>query len=148
MSCYWIDVESWIKHDFHLQVFFRHFDWIDLVLVSNLNKPHIEKNYWRDWSLGLPEIFGIADFRLQTGNWPKTWRYAKFQVNPRLFYHVRSAPKTSGLPIKMASGGRFRGSTDVVKRPGMDLKLGIPSRFGPISSLELEAWDPENFGQP
>ena len=74
--------------------------------------------------------------------------YAKFQVKPRLFYHVRSAPKTSGLPIKMASGGRFRGSTDMVKRPQMDLKLGIPSWFGPIPSLELKTCDPEKFGQP
>ena len=32
----------------------------------------------------------------------------------------------------------LRGSADVVKRPPMDLKLGIPSRFGPISSLEFE----------
>ena len=88
--------------------------------------------------LGLPKIFGVSCFKLQTGNWPKTWRYAKFQVNPRLFCHVRSAPKTSGLPIKMASGGCFRGSTDVVKRPRMDLKLGIPSQFGPISSLEFK----------
>ena len=65
--------------------------------------------------------------------------YAKFQVNLRLFYHVRSALKTSGLPIKMAFGGLFRGPMAVVKRPRMDLKLGIPSRFGPISSLEFEA---------
>ena len=53
-------------------------------------------------------INGALFLKLQTGNWPKTWRYAKFQVNPRLFYHVRSAPKTSDLPIKMAYGGRFR----------------------------------------
>ena len=87
--------------------------------------------------LGLPKIFGVSCF--------STSNCSKFQVNPRLFYHVRSAPKTSGLPIKMASGGHFWGSTDVVKRPRMDLKLGIPSRFGPISSLEFEAL---RFGQP
>ena len=48
----------------------------------------------------------------------------------------------------MASGGCFRGFTDVVERPRMDLKLGIPSQFGPILSLEFEARDPEKFGQP
>ena len=78
---------------------------------------------------------------LQTPNWKldQNMKVCLVSSQSEVFYHVRSAPKTSGLPIKMASGGRFQGSTDVVKRPGMDLKLGIPSRFGPISSLELEA---------
>ena len=34
--------------------------------------------------------------------------------------------------------GRLQSSPNVVKHPWRDLKLGIPSQFGPISSLEFE----------
>ena len=36
----------------------------------------------------------------------------------------------------------------MIKRPWMDLKLGKPSRFGPISSLKFGKWDPRNIGHP
>ena len=98
---------------------------------------------------GLPKIFGVSFLKLQTGNEPKTWRYTKFQVNPRLFYLVRRALKTSaGLPLKMASGGHLRGSADVVKRPRIDLKLGIPLVLGQFPVWSLRNETPKILGSP
>ena len=56
---------------------------------------------------------------------------------------------SEGVHHRPASLQMFRlwSSEDVVKRPWRDLKFGIPSGFGPISSLEFEAWDSEKFGQ-
>ena len=36
----------------------------------------------------------------------------------------------------------------MVKRQPRTPKLGLHSYFGPISRVEFENWDPENFGQP
>ena len=48
----------------------------------------------------------------------------------------------------MALGGHPRTSGNMVKRQPRTPKLGIHSYFGPISRVEFENWDPENFGQP
>ena len=58
------------------------------------------------------------------------------------------SPEDDHLPLTMASGGRLRGSAGVVKRPRMELKLGIPSRFGPISNLEMRNETQKNLGSP
>ena len=63
----------------------------------------------------------------------------------------RQSPDGNHLPLKMASGGRLRGSAEVVKRPRMELKLVIPlylqglSQF-PIWSLRNET--PKILGSP
>ena len=41
-------------------------------------------------------------------------------------------------PSLEVSSKRLQGAADMLKRPRIDLKLGTPSRFGPISSLEFE----------
>ena len=106
------------------------------------------RKFLSGWAVGLPKIFGVSCFKLQTWDWPKSWRYTKFQVPPGVFDHVPRAPKLEHLQACWPVVGHLRSSGDVVKRPRRDLKLGIPSGFGPISSLEFEAWDPEKFGQP
>ena len=81
----------------------------------------------------------------QTPNWKLAQNVKVYQVSspsevvlPRPQSPEANKGTSSGSPLKMASGGRLQGSADVVKRPRMDLKLGIPSCFGPISSLEVE----------
>ena len=48
--------------------------------------------------VGLPKFFGVSFFKLQTWDWPKSWRYnIKFQVPPEWFYHFCRAHKTFGF---------------------------------------------------
>ena len=81
----------------------------------------------------------------QTPNWKLAQNVMVYQVSspsevilPRPHGPEANKGTSSGSPLKIATGGRLQGSADVLKQPQMDLKLGIPSRFGPISSLEFE----------
>ena len=74
----------------------------------------------------------------QTPKWRLAQKVKVYQVSgPGTLDHVCRAVKTSTLPIKKDSVSCFPGSVDVIKHPWMDLKLGAPSRFGPIFSLEF-----------
>ena len=92
-------------------------------------------------TVGHPKFFGVSwlaqILKVYQVSGPST------DVWPRL--QCSEAQTFAGL---LAWGGHLRSSANVVKRPRRNLKLGIPSGFGPISSLEFEAWDPEKFGQP
>ena len=72
----------------------------------------------------------------QTPNWKLAQNMKVYQV---------SSPSEVVLPRPQTPKDEpeaiFRGRPDilaVVKRLRIDLKLGLPSRFGPISSLEFE----------
>ena len=78
---------------------------------------------------------------IQTLNWKLAKNMKVCQVSSQsevVLPRPPQCPEDVWPTYKDGLGDRFRGSTDVVKRPRMDLKLGIPSRFGPISSLKHE----------
>ena len=80
------------------------------------------------------------DLMPQTPNWNLAQDVKVYQVSSPsevVLPHPQS-PEDVGPTSKDGVSGHLWGSADMVKRPLMDLKPGVPSRFGPISSFEFE----------